>query len=80
MSTERDSSAQAWMPTENDHTRECQNCGARVGPKFVRFYSGRDGKVHACPDCAESKQALRYHCQNREHPKARPGVHHGGTL
>jgi hypothetical protein len=80
MSTERDSTAQAWTPTENSHTRECQNCGARVGPEFVRFYAGNDGKVHACLECCNSKQAVRYEAQNRERPKHRPGGHHGRKL
>jgi hypothetical protein len=77
MSTDESSrpNSQAWTPTDNEHTRECQNCGARVGPEFVRFYSGNDGKVHACTECANYSQ-LKYKASGRTNPRYQSGMGH----
>lgn len=46
-------------PTTDDSTAtsgidpECRGCGGHVSRRYVRVM-GVDGRVHACPDCADT--------------------------
>lgn len=36
----------------------CQ-CGAHVSDAFARVFAGDDGRVHACPECADGAAIMR---------------------